>query len=468
MNDEKRGPSTKQGCPIQKSRGTTRTEKLLASLCESSFLRLWSYANPYKDDGHELCDLLAVFQNHVFVFFDREKAPSFEDGTEPQVAWDRWKRRAIAKQIATAHGAVRYLQSGRGIFLDAKTDTAFPLSFDRNGSDYHKIIVAHGMEEVVKNASPDNVNGSLAISYGDAKSDLGMPFVVHVDRSKPVHVLDSFTLPIILGELDTIFDLSEYFAAKERAIQSFNGIYYCGEEDLLAHYFSNFDDDSNRHFIGTKDRSINGLLIAEGGWSDFVESEIYKRTKAANKNSYLWDEIIQHTCENALQGVLISNGDVFKDRSAIEVMAREPRFSRRVLSEAIGSAIKALPYSSESIRRYVSLLPSYYDDQAYVFLQLWVPYDERDSEYRGKRQRILEIACGAAKLARPELKTIVGIAIDAPRHARENGEDFLLMPCEDWTDEQSSKYRELNKPFRFFSTPQLRITEKSASEFVHD
>ncbi len=55
-----------------KSSGVTATERMLAEFCEKSFLKLWSYPNPYKDDGHELCDLLAVFGNYVFIFFDRE------------------------------------------------------------------------------------------------------------------------------------------------------------------------------------------------------------------------------------------------------------------------------------------------------------------------------------------------------------------------------------------------------------
>ena len=54
--------------PIIKSEGVTRTERLLAQFCDRSFLRLWSYPNPFKKDRAELCDLLAVFENHVFIF----------------------------------------------------------------------------------------------------------------------------------------------------------------------------------------------------------------------------------------------------------------------------------------------------------------------------------------------------------------------------------------------------------------
>lgn len=46
-----------------KSNDVTTTERMLAEFCDKSFLKLWTYPNPYKDDGHELCDLLAVFGN---------------------------------------------------------------------------------------------------------------------------------------------------------------------------------------------------------------------------------------------------------------------------------------------------------------------------------------------------------------------------------------------------------------------
>jgi len=50
---------------ITKSKGLTPTERLLSELCDLTFLKLWSYPNPCKADGKELCDLLAVFEDHV-------------------------------------------------------------------------------------------------------------------------------------------------------------------------------------------------------------------------------------------------------------------------------------------------------------------------------------------------------------------------------------------------------------------
>src|SRR5215831_18256847 len=86
---------------ITKSSGSTPTEKLLAELCERSFLKLWSYPNPFKDDRKELCDLLAVFENHVFIFFDRESRPFDKASKDTLISWERWKRAAIDDQIRT-------------------------------------------------------------------------------------------------------------------------------------------------------------------------------------------------------------------------------------------------------------------------------------------------------------------------------------------------------------------------------
>lgn len=114
---------------------------MLAGFCERSFLKLWSYPNPFKDDGHELCDLLAVFGDYVFIFFDRENLfPQVLD-KDSQVLWDRWKRNVVDRQVKTAHGAERYIRSGRPIFLDAKGTTPFPLAIDPQKAIAHKITV---------------------------------------------------------------------------------------------------------------------------------------------------------------------------------------------------------------------------------------------------------------------------------------------------------------------------------------
>lgn len=434
-----------------KSSGVTPTEKMLAEFCERSFLKLWSYPNPYKDDNHELCDLLAVFGNYVFIFFDRENVLSEDPDKDPTVLWDRWKRSVIDRQTGTAHGAERYIRSGRPIFLDPKCTMPFPLAIDRSTAIIHKIIVAHGAKEACERASPQNVYGSLAITYSEIDGSPTAPFHIHIDKRKPVHILDSHNMPIVLGELDTVSDFAAYLDEKTRAISAFDCLTYCGEEDMLAHYLLNYDATTKRHVIGPKGDSVNGVLIGEGEWHDFRQADVYKNTKREDRISYFWDQLIQRTCQNSLNGTLGGNSDLLRDQSAIYEMVKEPRFMRRALAEKMLSAVERFP-DVGPLSRQVTFLQSFEPNVGYVLLQLRTPpafHDEPD--YREKRRAVLEIACGAAKNKFPHLVKVIGICIEAPKFSDgPDGEDFLLMLCETWTDEMKAQYEEGNRGWNFW------------------
>jgi hypothetical protein len=450
---------------IAKSEGMTPTEKYLSDLCDGTFLKLWSYPNPFREPGKELCDLIAVFGKHVFLFFDRH-TNAFERDINPGRAWVRWKKEAIDKQIKSSKRANTHILRGNPVYLDARCTIAFPVKFpDPQTISVHVIIVAHGAADACKRASPHNVSGSLAISYFDTDGAPSAPFLVNLPRDEIVHVLDSNTISIILGELDTITDFSDYISAKENAIRQFN-LSYAGEEDVLAHYYSNFDKLTNKHYIGTKDQSFDFVFISEGEWEGFRQSEPYRRKKKADQVSYLWDSLLQRTTQNALDGTLLGDGGIFESKSAIFEMAKEPRFFRRGLSEAMQQAISNFPESAKGIVRNVSLMPSFHQGTAYVFLQLHVPrVSDYDEDYRPKRQALLEIACGAARNKNPKLKKIIGIAIDAPKFTQQNSEDFILMECENWPDALRLHYDELNKEWQFFNSPSLKVKMKTTSNF---
>jgi hypothetical protein len=455
---------------IRPSGGVTATEQLLAEFCERSFLKLWSYPNPHKDDGHELCDLLAVFGDTIFIFFDRENELPEIPNKDPQVLWDRWRRNVIDRQVRTAHGAERYIRSGRPIFVDAKREQPFPVPFDRAKAVVHKIIIAHGAKEACERASPQNVYGSLAITYTESGGDPTHPFHIEIDRQNPIHVLDSHNMPIVLSELDTVSDLSAYLDEKVHAAAAFDYLSYCGEEDLLGHYLLNYDAATKRHVIGPKGKdrgNVNGVMIGEGEWRDFVQTAVYNNTKNEDRISYFWDQLIQRTCQNSLEGTLGGNSNIERGESAIYEMVKEPRFMRRGLSEKMLSAVDRFP-DTGTFTRQVTFLPSFEPNVGYVLLQLRVSDELRAAEgFRDKRQTLLEIACGAAKNKFPNLVKVIGIGIEAPKFSDGTvAEDFILMPCENWPNERKAYYRVLNREWNFFGTPSLRQFEDRVTRFV--
>jgi hypothetical protein len=264
----------------EQASGLTPTERFLSEVCRKTFLNMWVYPNTFYEVGKELCDVLVVFEDNVFIF--SVKDISFNENKDPDIAWQRWKRKAIDESIKQIEGAVSRLSKFPDqIFLDAKCTIPFPIRIPIKPI-FHRIIVAHGAEKACLADSEANIRGSLGVSYSDRPElfeDKGIRFSVSLPSSPIYHVFDDVNLRIMLSELDTISDLTRHFDAKAGAIGRFGLLSYCGEEDLLAHYFFNFDEPNQRHVIGPINEQADGVSIGEGEWDDFYAHKSYQSRK---------------------------------------------------------------------------------------------------------------------------------------------------------------------------------------------
>ena len=437
---------------IEKSHGVTPTEQRLSSLCERTFLKLWAWPNPYNQDRKEFCDALAVFGEHVFIFFDRANQALQAGDKDLQVTWVRWKKDVIDKQIKTATGAERYLKRGLPIYIDERCERPFPVTLPENPI-IHKIIVAHGAEQVCLGASQSNVTGSLGVAYEDPTRSPRFPseaqFVVQLDKTSPVHVLDGDSLELLLTELDTFADFTAYLTEKEATIRKRDTLIYCGEEDLLAWYFRNFDESQSKYRIDTVNPDVNILWIEEGAWKRFAEQGHAERRRQANQESYLWDDLIQKSYQHALDGTIGGDSPWVKDNPLTE-MAKEHRLSRRALSQHIIQAINTFPSTNQGVTYKACYMSSLSEpEKMYVFLQLKCP-DVNREENREKRQYLLNVACGVTRNNFPNITTVVGIAMDPPKFAPTISEDFLLLKCAEWSEEDRAYYERANEDFNFF------------------
>ena len=458
--------------PNVKSDKGKLAEMFLTKRCERAFLKLWAYPNPYKSQGDELCDLLAVFEEHIFIF--SIKNISFTKAATTEIAWKRWKKTAIDKSIRQVKTAERLIRSHpENIFLDAKCTKKFPIPIDTKNWKFHKIVVALGAEEACKNDSPDNINGSLAICYNDLENpkkpvESPGPFHLTLPRDEVIHVFDSHNLEIILSELDTVRDLLLYFEEKEKAVKKYDTITYFGEEELLAHYFSNFDKEDDKYSIGTKDKQVTCINLKKGFWQGFKNLPQYQKRKQANEISYTWDMLLQKTFQHALDGTLKGNGNAFKGHSPSVEMVKEPRVSRRMLSEILLGSIQEFSTRNEEGMRHATYSLSYYDDLMYVFFQLSLPPNmDYEKEYRPLKREFLDIACGVLKNKFPKLKKVIGITVDLPELNQHISEDFILKNCEDWTEEIAEHYRKANKEtgLNIFESNNQRLHEGIIHEF---
>jgi hypothetical protein len=228
---------------LEKQTGITPAERYLKSLCDDTFLSLWSFPRIYRDQGvsqnieKEVCDLLVVFGNTILIFSD--KACEFPRHTDVNVAWKRWFKRAIAKSAAQAWGAERWIREHPDrLFLDPACKKPFPFDLPSEPA-FHLIVVAHHVADAYRSYCGGG-SGSLRMR-SDLPGTKGYsiddePFVIgDLDSGRTfVHVLDDTSLRILMQTLDTISDFVAYLTKKERLFRSPIGVLSAGEEELLS------------------------------------------------------------------------------------------------------------------------------------------------------------------------------------------------------------------------------------------
>jgi hypothetical protein len=269
----------------------TPSEQLVYDLCKTSFLSLWSYANPKQLKGKELCDVLAVFGRHVILFSVKEI--TLKPHADPRVAADRWIRRAVDESIGQLRTARRVLpRMEQVIKSDGSSGVRLPPPAERI---VHSIAVAAG--------------GNREVPFGGGFRD-----------GEYVHVIDEVALRAILGELDTAPDFLHYLEAKE----SFKGVVVCeGEENFFATYLH-----SGREFP-----DVDRVLAPDGLWAQVQAKPEFKARKAEDEISYWWDQRIERVIEDSMISTE-APGIQNDNELVVRTMASETRFERRVLSTA--------------------------------------------------------------------------------------------------------------------------------------
>lgn len=259
---------------INKSAGLTESERFLAKLADRTFLSLWAYPNVFRGPAKELCDLLVVCGKHVLVFSD--KSIDWPFGVDEKLAWSRWYRRAIAKSADQLARAISWIRNHPDrLFLDPRCENRFPIEIPPASElQVHGIIVARGASEACFEHFASG-SGSLGLmpvfsrtrnarEVPESQFFIGNPCPNDHDV---YHVLDYITLRVLLSELDTVVDLTDYLTKKERLIRGDHLLSAHGEEDLLAIYLKDINHHGEHDFVVEKGKPFTGdqKLVVEGG-----------------------------------------------------------------------------------------------------------------------------------------------------------------------------------------------------------
>jgi hypothetical protein len=390
-----------------------RAEEMVARLSKRTFLALWSYPNPTGKGGKELCDLLAICDPDVIIISVKEVALGQKKG--PEVEWARWHREAIEDSAKQIYGAERWLRGGKNVIRrDGSPGIALPASSSRR---IHRLAVALGGK------------GDVPVYMGD----LGKGHI---------HVLTEESLSTVLGELDTVTDLTEYLRAVEGLLGRCK-VMLSSELDLLAMYLT-----QGRKFPDGQ----NMMVVGDDIWDGFVKRPEYSAKKKADEESYAWDQILGILCEDTLQGRMEFGADLNEVERAIRVMARENRFGRRILSKGFNEFMEAA--SQKRIRSRMMRAPS-----GVVYVLLACPH-VTDRQFRKAE---LQTRCFVARGLNLEAQTVVGIATEQYVRGQGFSFDVVHLHIPEWTAEQQHALEGMQRDLGYFVRP-VR-TEASEDEY---
>ena len=482
--------------PIDRGKGVTESERYLARLADATFLKLWSYPNIFFDrkrrnneNGKEVCDLLVVCGDEVIIFSDKSITWPVSENLE--LSWSRWYRRAVKKSVDQIRGAERWLREFPDrLYLDPACSQRIPVPLPPiSQRRVHGIAVALGAQAACS-LHLNDCDGSLMIApsiKGDAHVDKGasfhLPFALgDVDPDGPfVHVFDETALDLIMHEMDTISDFVRYLDERRDFIRGERFLIASGEADLLSLYMRTGGADHLHRFPRPEDVGADPafqFLLPQGGYTDFISSEEYKRKKDADGISYTWDKLIGLFVDNVLAGTSVGIlGELPSSESserALRIMAHENRLSWRALGMSFYEALlEAERLGEYRLARIVMPGKSSSKSQtAYVFMILGYQADGDlmggYEEYRQVRASMLETYCLAALSRYRNLKQMVGIAIDGAslRNDRRSGsEDLIAVEVSEWTSELEEEVRARQAAHDVLAPERLRTSKTHFREY---
>lgn len=474
--------------PIVRSEGTTDTEKYLAKLGDGTFLKLWCYPNPYRSqklsgagDGKEICDLLVVCDPHVLIF--SEKMITWTDKSV-DVAWSRWCRRAIFDAAKQLKGAERWINEFPDrTFIDKLCEVPFPLAFPPpERRRVHRIIVARGAEEAGRKYFEGGL-GTFVIrppikgdDHCNPEAKAYLPFSIGdiEPESDFVHVFDDVSLEIVMRELDTISDFTEYLDKRADFIRSGKLDVAYGEEDLLAYYAIRTNELGEHDFTPPEGRTweeVAPLAIGPGNWSSYISNSQYRAKREADKASYAWDTLIEVFTEHLLGGTsIVLPGYTYSltnSEMAVRHMALQNRFLRRAHSEAILGALEIGRGKDVFFRAMLSAEGAAQSETGFFILTLkylnWMEEQGGYEKYREMRTFYLKTYAQALLMKHPHIQQIVGIAMEPPEQGRGSSEDLVYAAQAEWSDSDRKQNRDDCGTLRIMG--EMKATRYRGQEF---
>ncbi len=450
----------------EKNVGITTSEEYVGKLGKRSFLSLWCYLNLYKEQGKELCDMLVVLNNDVIIFsvkdikfnrYDPVKNAEFTQDEYDVVAWKRWYKDAIDKSAKQIFGAEKWLKKpSSNFFWDASCKDNCLLNLPSD-IKIHRVCVAWGISNECAEYYQNGDTGSLILSSAlDGVAQHNIPFMIGQPNCAKgfVHVFDDFGLDRVFDEVDTATDFINYLNKREAFLYQ-NNFKFCttGEEELLALYLTSINENNEHDFVlpTSRDENLDVVFLDQGGWEDLIKNKQYIEKKEADKDSYIWDSLIEKIAQ---EGHIYDNnelrkGEHFELKERLQYMSEDSRFIRRQLAKDLNWVLLNTPKNKVLVR--VST-PKEIPKKVYILMVAPKTNQYSYDEYKKLRQLHLLKYCEVAKLHFSMAKYIIGLAVE-PKGSENPTEDLIVLNVENWTDERKKHAQEIQNKFSILKKP---------------
>ena len=139
------------------------------------------------------------------------------------------------------------------------------------------------------------------------------------------HIFDETSLAAVMEGCDTVTDFIDYLTAREELYKTASRSGSTAGKRIYSQ--SSFTGDGNFP------PELRGRGRLPGSvWREFTAKSEYRAKKEEDWVSYVWDRIIDHVADEALAGNLEFGGSLSEVEVGLRTMAKEDRFSRRLLA----------------------------------------------------------------------------------------------------------------------------------------
>ena len=406
---------------------------LLGELRESTFLGQWGCPTAVREDGSAFCDLAVVVSSGVFLFFEIGGPPvRGKDRESRRDALGRWMENTLAPALEALRDAARHLLDGGRIFSKGANEESFGFEDLSEECPVYRFVMVNG------GISAEDAGTHFTVSYGDpARGD--DESLVRLDRNDPAHVIDSRGAEIF-RHLDTVADFVMYVEKKEEAAAKLELLRYRAERDLLAVCMEN---------EALADAAEDGRLDARAGlWEEFCGSPRHLEIEETREAGRLWNDLERKSRRKSTERDPKSEA-LIPDRVGDPTghIAAVSHEHRARLSEHVAGLLEELP--GDAWMKFESFCLTGLPETRYVLLQTRLfEYDRPGEDYEVFRRRILESVCGATKNRFPEVEFAVGMAMEASDSAADVEDDFILLDCLEWSEDDGFFYARQSRRMR--------------------